>query len=190
MTFVELLLTAIALSMDAFAVSACKGLNMRVFNWKRAGVIGLFFGGFQAIMPLLGWLLGKQFEHLITSVDHWIVFALLALIGGKMIYDALKPEEENSCPAEEKLNIKELVGLSFATSVDALAVGISFAFLKVQILPSVLTIGVTTCLLSIVGVAIGQRFGAKYERRATLVGGIVLVLIGLRILLEHLGMLG
>ena len=190
MTFVELLLTAVALSMDAFAVSACKGLNMRVFNWKRAGIIGLFFGAFQAFMPLLGWLLGKQFEQLITSVDHWIVFALLSLIGGKMIYDALKPGEDECCTTEEKLDLKELVGLSFATSIDALAVGISFAFLKVQILPSVLTIGVTTCLLSIVGVAIGQRFGAKYQSRATLVGGVVLVLIGLRILLEHLGVFG
>ena len=190
MTFVELLLTAIALSMDAFAVSACKGLYMRVFNWKRAGVIGLLFGGFQAIMPLLGWLLGKQFEHLITSVDHWIVFALLVLIGGKMIYDALKGGEESCCPAEDKLDLKELIGLSFATSVDALAVGISFAFLNVQIIPSVVTIGITTCVLSMAGVAIGQKFGAKYEDRATLIGGIVLVLIGLRILLEHLGVFG
>ena len=187
MTFVELLLTAIALSMDAFAVSACKGLNMRVFNWKRAGVIGLFFGGFQALMPLLGWLLGKQFEHLITSVDHWVVFALLTIIGGKMIYDALKAGEEEGCPTEDKLDIKELIGLSFATSIDALAVGISFAFLNVQIIPSVVTIGITTCVLSMLGVAIGQKFGAKYQDRATLIGGIVLVLIGLRILLEHLG---
>ena len=187
MTIVELLLTAVALSMDAFAVSTCKGLNMRTMNWRRAGIIGLFFGGFQAIMPLIGWMLGRQFEHLITSVDHWVVFALLGLIGGKMIYDALKVGEEDGCPVEDTLNIKELVGLSFATSIDALAVGISFAFLRVQILPSVAVIGVTTCLLSMVGVAIGQKFGAKYQSRATLVGGIVLVLIGLRILLEHLG---
>ena len=190
MTFIELLLTAVALSMDAFAVSACKGLNMRVMNWKRAGIIGLFFGAFQAIMPLLGWLLGKQFEQLITSVDHWIVFALLSLIGGKMIYDALKGGNEADCPTEDKLDIKELIGLSFATSIDALAVGISFAFLNVQIVPSVVTIGITTCVLSMLGVAIGQKFGAKYQDRATLIGGIVLVLIGLRILLEHLGVFG
>ena len=190
MSFIELLLTAVALSMDAFAVSTCKGLNLRVMNWKRAGLIGLFFGGFQALMPLIGWLLGKQFEHLITSVDLWIVFALLSIIGGKMIYDALKPGEDCECPVEDKLDIKELVGLSFATSIDALAVGISFAFLNVKILPSIAVIGVTTCLLSMVGVAIGQKFGSKYQDRATLVGGVVLVLIGLRILLEHLGVFG
>lgn len=187
MTWIELFLTAVALSMDAFAVSACKGLNMRKLNWKHALIIGLFFGGFQAIMPLAGWVLGKQFERLITSVDHWVVFALLALIGGKMVYDALKGGEDTCGVEEEKLDLKELIGLSLATSIDALAVGISFAFLKVEILPSVVCIGITTCLLSILGVAIGQRFGAKYQSRATLVGGIVLILIGLRILLEHLG---
>ncbi|MEZ4509210.1 MAG: manganese efflux pump MntP family protein [Eubacteriales bacterium] len=148
-------------------------------------MIGLF-RWFQALMPLVGWLLGKQFEHLITSVDHWIVFALLSIIGGKMIYDALKTGED-SCPAEDKLDFKELIGLSFATSIDALAVGISFAFLNVKILPSIAVIGVTTCVLSMVGVAIGQKFGSKYQDRATLVGGVVLVLIGLRILMEHLG---
>ena len=136
---------------------------------------------------MLGWLLGSQFEHLITSVDHWIVFGLLALIGGKMIYDALKGGENRECPVEDKLDLKELVGLSFATSIDALAVGISFAFLKVKILPSVACIGITTCIISMAGVAIGQKFGAKYQSRATLAGGIVLVLIGLKILLEHFG---
>ena len=186
MTWIELLLTAVALSMDAFAVSTCKGLNLRTMSWKRAGIIGLFFGGFQALMPLIGWLLGRQFEHLITSVDHWLVFALLSVIGGKMIYDALKGAEESCCPEEDKLDLRELVGLSFATSIDALAVGISFAFLNVRILPSVAAIGVTTCGLSMLGVAIGYRFGAKYQDRATLIGGIVLVFIGLRILLEHL----
>ena len=190
MTFVELLLTAVALSMDAFAVSTCKGLNMRKMNWRQALIIGLFFGGFQALMPLIGWLLGKQFEGLITSVDHWIVFALLTLIGGKMVYDALKGGEEEGCAPETKLDIRQMIGLSFATSVDALAVGISFAFLKVQILPSVACIGVTTCLLSILGVAIGQRFGAKYQDRATLAGGIVRILLGVKILLEHLGAFG
>ncbi len=187
MSIVELLLTAIALSMDAFAVSTCKGLNLRTMNWRRAAVIGLFFGGFQALMPLLGWLLGKQFEYLITSLDHWIVFGLLCVIGGKMIYDAIKGEDAAACQAEERLDLKELVGLAFATSVDALAVGISLAFLNVRILPSVAVIGITTCAISMLGVAIGCKFGAKYQDRATLVGGIVLVLIGLRILLEHLG---
>lgn len=190
MTFAELLITAVALSMDAFAVSACKGLNMRHLNWRQALIIGLFFGGFQALMPLAGWLLGKQFESFITSVDHWFVFALLALIGGKMVYDSLKGDGVESCPTEDKLNFKELIGLSFATSIDALAVGISLAFLNVRILPSVACIGITTCLLSIAGVAIGQRFGAKYQNKATLFGGAVLVLIGLKILLEHLGVFG
>lgn len=186
----ELLLTAVALSMDAFAVSTCKGLNMKKVNWRHALVIGLFFGGFQAFMPLIGWLLGKQFERLITGVDHWLVFGLLGFIGGKMIFDAIRGGEEAGCVIEEKLNYKELIVLSFATSIDALAVGISFAFLKVRILPSVAVIGVTTCLLSILGVAIGQRFGAKYRDKATLVGGAVLVLIGLKILLEHVGVFG
>ena len=190
MGLIELLLLAVGLSMDAFAVSICKGLAMKKISFKSCAICGVWFGGFQALMPLLGWLLGKQFEHLITSVDHWIVFALLSMIGGKMIYDALKSGGEAECPVEDKLDLKELVGLSFATSIDALAVGISFAFLNVQILPSVATIGVTTCLLSMLGVAIGQKFGAKYQDRATLVGGIVLVLIGLRILLEHLGVFG
>lgn len=176
----ELMLTAVALSMDAFAVSTCKGLNMKKVKWRHALVIGLFFGGFQAFMPLIGWLLGKQFERLITGVDHWIVFGLLGMIGGKMIFDALKGGEETDCEQEEKLNYKELIVLSFATSIDALAVGISFAFLKVRILPSIAVIGVTTLLLSILGVAIGQRFGAKYRNKATLVGGAVLVLIGVR----------
>lgn len=188
MTFAELLITAVALSMDAFAVSTCKGLNMRTMNFKQALIIGLFFGGFQALMPLAGWLLGKQFEVFITSVDHWLVFALLALIGGKMIYDSKNGGEGDCCPAEGGLRLKELVGLSFATSIDALAVGISLAFLNVRILPSVACIGVTTFLLSVAGVAIGQRFGAKYQNKATFAGGVILILIGLRILLEHLGL--
>lgn len=189
MTFIELLLTAVALSMDAFAVAACKGLGMRRVDWRRALTIGLFFGGFQAGMPLLGWLLGKQFAKLITSVDHWVVFALLSLIGGKMIIDAIRDGGGEVCKTEQKTDYRELVALSFATSIDALAVGISFAFLKVKILPSVLCIGVTTFLLSLLGVAVGQKFGAKYQRKATLAGGVVLILIGLKILLEHLGVL-
>ncbi len=190
MTFTELLLTAVALSMDAFAVSTCKGLNMRQLNWKNAVIIGLFFGGFQAAMPLIGWLLGKQFESLITSVDHWIVFGLLAFIGGKMMYDALKGGEDDACTVEETLDYRQLVMLSFATSIDALAVGISFAFLQVSVLPSVGLIGITTFLLSILGVVIGQRFGSKYQNKATLLGGVVLIGIGLKILLEHLNIIG
>lgn len=188
MTLIELLLTGVGLSMDAFAVSMCKGLGMKRLNKKNALIIGLYFGGFQALMPLIGYLLGRQFEHLITGVDHWIVFALLAYIGGKMIYDALKKKDETEC-CGDALNHKEMLLLALATSIDALAVGISFAFLDVSILPAITIIGVTTFVLSIVGVLIGHRFGAKYESRATLLGGVILVLLGLKILLEHLGVI-
>lgn len=189
MGFVELFLLAVGLSMDAFAVSICKGLKMRKINYSHACIIGAFFGGFQALMPLIGWLLGKQFEKYITSIDHWIAFVLLGIIGGKMVYEALKGEDDN----EEKdgkendvLDIKELFILAVATSIDALAVGITFAFLRVSILPSILTIGITTFVLSVIGVAIGNRFGAKYKSKAEVAGGIILILIGLKILLEGL----
>lgn len=190
MGFVELLLLAIGLSMDAFAVSVCKGLCMKRLNLRQATVVALFFGGFQALMPLVGWALGTQFEQFITPVDHWIAFVLLALIGGKMLWDAFhEDDEELSCPADGKLDLRELVMLAVATSIDALAVGITFAFLRVDILTSVGLIGVTTFALSIVGVAVGHRFGARYEKPATVAGGIVLILIGLKILLEHLGII-
>lgn len=176
--------------MDAFAVATCKGLNMQKLNGRQAAVIGLFFGGFQALMPLIGWLVGTQFAGLITNVDHWVVFALLAFIGGKMILDAVRGGDDEGCGCgETKLDLKELTMLALATSIDALAVGISFAFLRVKIIPSVLTIGVTTFLLSVLGVAVGCRFGAKCRDKATLAGGIILVLIGVKILLEHLGVL-
>lgn len=192
MGFIELLLLAVGLSMDAFAVSICKGLKMRKINYGHACVIGAFFGGFQAIMPLIGWLLGKQFEKYITSIDHWIAFILLGIIGGKMVYEAIKGEDDENEKDGEKndvLDIKELFILAVATSIDALAVGITFAFLKVSILPSILTIGVTTFLFSIIGVAIGNRFGAKYKSKAEVAGGIILILIGIKILLEGLGII-
>ena len=185
MSFVELLLIAVGLSMDAFAVAVCKGLGMRRMNWKNATIIALFFGGFQALMPLIGWLLGKQFEQYITSIDHWIAFVLLAFIGGKMIWEAVKGEEEASC--EDRLDLKELFGLSIATSIDALAVGITFAFLQVQIVPSVISIGVTTFVLSLAGVAIGNKFGSRLSQKAQIAGGAILILIAFKILLEHLG---
>lgn len=182
--------------MDAFAVSVCKGLKMRRLNKKNAAVIGLFFGGFQAIMPLIGWLLGKQFEKYITSFDHWIAFVLLAFIGGKMAIEAIKGDDDeqnddggNKTSDGEKLDLKELTMLAVATSIDALAVGITFAFLKVNILTAISIIGVTTFVLSIIGVAVGNKFGMKYKSKAEIVGGIVLILIGLKILLEHLGIL-
>ena len=190
MGFVELFLIAVSLSMDAFAVSVCKGLCMKRLDVRQAVVIALFFGGFQALMPLAGWALGTQFEALITPVDHWIAFVLLGIIGSKMLWDAFhEDDEELSCPADGKLDLRELVMLAVATSIDALAVGITFAFLRVDIAVSVGLIGITTFVLSIVGVAVGHRFGAKYEKPATIVGGIVLILIGLKILLEHLGLI-
>ncbi|MBU3804888.1 MAG: manganese efflux pump MntP family protein [Candidatus Cellulosilyticum pullistercoris] len=188
MGIIELILIAIGLSMDAFAVAVCKGLCMRKINYKHTLIIALFFGGFQAIMPLIGWVLGKQFEQYITSVDHWIAFGLLVLIGGKMIWEVFKGEEEEAaCSYVEKLDLKELFILAIATSIDALAVGITFAFLKVNIWMPISLIGVTTFGLSMVGVIIGNKFGEKYKSKAELAGGIILILIGFRILLEHLG---
>ncbi len=188
MGWLELFLTGVGLSMDAFAVAMCKGLRMRTLDRKRALLVGLFFGGFQALMPLIGWLLGRQFEHLITNIDHWVVFALLGFIGGKMIFDALHGGEEEDC--SDSFSLKELTLMALATSIDALAVGISFAFLQVEIFSAIATIGVTTFVLSIIGVVIGCRFGVKYRTKATLAGGIILILIGIKILLEHLGVLG
>ena len=180
MGFVELFLIAVSLSMDAFAVSVCKGLCMKRLDVRQAVVIALFFGGFQALMPLAGWALGTQFEALITPVDHWIAFVLLGIIGSKMLWDAFHEDdpEDLACPTDGKLDLRELVMMAIATSIDALAVGITFAFLRVDIAVSVGLIGITTFVLSIVGVAVGHRFGAKYEKPATIVGGIVLILIG------------
>lgn len=186
MGFIEVLLTGIALSMDAFAVAVCKGLNMRKINYNHTLIIALFFGGFQALMPLIGWLLGKQFESYIVSIDHWIAFVLLAFIGGKMIIEALKGDEEE-CSSCIKLDIKELFVLSVATSIDALAVGITFALIKVNIWGAITTIGLTTFVLSAIGVLVGNKFGSKYKNKAEFAGGIILCLIGLKILLEHLG---
>ena len=182
----ELLMIAVGLSMDAFAVALCKGLAMPKMNWRRAGVIALFFGGFQAAMPLLGWVMGRQFEKYITALDHWVAFVLLGFIGGKMIWEALR-EGEKEAPQEESMDIKEMFMLSIATSIDALAVGITFAFLEVNIMPSVAAIGVTTFLLSLLGVAAGNRFGALLMKKAEIAGGSILILIGIKILLEHLG---
>lgn len=187
----EIFMIGVGLSMDAFAASICKGLNMRRLNIKNMLIIGLFFGGFQALMPAVGWLLGKQFESYITSVDHWVAFALLVFIGGKMIYDVFTEKNEDECGEKtNRLDKKEVLTLAVATSIDALAVGISFAFLQVDILKAVSVIGVTTFVLSVIGVAVGNVFGSKYEKKATLAGGIILILIGLKILLEHTGMLG
>ena len=189
--FIVLFLMGVGLSMDAFAVSVCKGLAMRKVNKKQAIVIGLFFGGFQALMPLLGWSLGIQFEQYITSIDHWIAFILLGFIGGKMIVEAVKPDDESVEVKEmdPPLNIKEMFVLAIATSIDALAVGITFAFLDYPIVESIVIIGITTFVISIIGVYIGNFFGSMYKKKAELAGGIILVLLGNKILLEHLGVL-
>ena len=190
MSFAELLLIGVALSMDAFAVAVCKGLSMKKINWGHGAVIALLFGGFQALMPLVGWLLGTQFQRYITSFDHWVAFALLAFIGGKMTLESFKKDEEDACVPEEALDLGELLILAVATSIDALAVGITFALLPdVNIWSSIGLIGVTTFLLSLLGVAVGNRFGSKYRKKAELAGGLILIAIGLKILLEHLGFL-
>lgn len=187
MGIVELLLLAISLSMDAFAVSVCQGLSMDKINKKKTLIIGLYFGGFQAIMPLIGWALGTQFEKYITSIDHWIAFILLSIIGINMIIEALKKDDEPIDTLNGNIiNHKELFMLAIATSIDALTVGIMFAFLRVNVIPSVSIIGVCTLILSMLGVCIGNKFGSKYKNKAEFVGGLVLILIGLKVLLEHL----
>ena len=190
MSIVELFLIGAGLSMDAFAVAVCQGLCMPKLNLRQGGVIALYFGGFQALMPLIGWFLGSQFAGYIQSFDHWVAFVLLALIGGNMVREALSPEEEEtSCAVNSKLDHKKLFMMAVATSIDALAIGVAFAFMDVLILPAVSLIGCTTFCLSLVGVVVGNFFGSRYKKRAELTGGIILILLGVKILLEHLGIL-
>lgn len=172
--------------MDAFAVSIGKGMGMRKLDMGQALVIALFFGGFQALMPVVGWALGAQFAHYVTAVAHWIAFALLAFIGGKMIWEAVRGEagQEEDGP-EPRLSIRELLLLAVATSIDALAVGVTFAFLEVNIVFSAALIGITTFAISLGGVAIGHQFGSRWERPSTVAGGAILVLIGVKIVLDH-----
>ena len=181
----ELFLIAVGLSADAFAVAICKGLSVKKLKAKQALLTGLYFGGFQAFMPLIGFWLGSRFQSLITSVDHWIAFILLALIGFNMI------KESRGCAEElnDSFKFSEMLPLAVATSIDALAVGITFAFLQVNITGAVSMIGVTTFVLSILGIWIGNRFGAKYKSKAECFGGVVLILIGIKILLEHIGIM-
>ena len=190
MGIVELLLTAIALSMDAFAVSVCKGLGMRRMRYDQALVISLYFGVFQALMPLIGWLLGTSFSRYIQAFDHWIAFVLLAFLGGKMLWDVFHEKEDGEQEsAERRLDHRELFMLAIATSIDALAVGIAFACLDVNIWSSISIIGVTTLVISFAGVWIGNRFGNRFQKKAEIAGGVILILIGVKILLEHLGIL-
>lgn len=187
MGLLELFVLAVGLSMDAFAVSVCKGLAMARCNMKKAMVCGVWFGGFQALMPAIGYLLGRQFADYITAIDHWIAFVLLAIIGGNMIRESLSKEEE--C-ADDSLDIKTMFLLAVATSIDALAVGVTFAFLQgTNIVAAVSFIGVVTFCLSAVGVKVGNIFGMRYKAKAEFAGGVILVLLGLKILLEHLGVL-
>ena len=184
---IELFLIGVGLSMDAFAVSVCKGLGMEKINKKHAFLIGLYFGGFQALMPALGYLLGSQFESMITQIDHWIAFVLLGIIGSSMIKESREDEEEE---VSASFDVKTMLALAVATSIDALAVGVTFAFLHVNIVWAVTFIGCTTFVLSAIGVKAGNVFGMKYKSRAELAGGVILILMGIKILLEHLGFLG
>lgn len=186
MSLFTLFVTAVGLSMDAFAVSVCKGLAMKKLSLKKALVIGLWFGGFQALMPGIGYLLGTRFETYVTAFDHWIAFVLLGLIGINMIKEAMKGEEDET---DDSTDAKTMLLLAVATSIDALAVGITYAFLQVQIVPAVTFIGVITLILSVAGVKIGNVFGLKYKSGAEIAGGVILILMGTKILLEHLGLL-
>lgn len=188
MTLVELFLIAVGLSMDAFAVSICKGLSMQKCTVKKSTIVGLWFGIFQAGMPLIGYILGVQFQELITSIDHWIAFVLLGIIGGNMIKEALSDDDCEE--ADESLDVKTMFGLAVATSIDALAVGVTFAFLGVDIVPAVSFIGICTFTISAVGVKIGNIFGTRYKSKSEFAGGVILILMGTKILLEHLGIWG
>lgn len=190
MSIWELLVIALALSMDAFAVAICKGLSMKKMSWKNAVIAGLYFGGFQAGMPVIGYLLGTSFRDMITSIDHWIAFVLLGLIGANMIKESFeKEEEENADEKNEAFDVKTMVPLAVATSIDALAVGVTFAFLNVDIVPAVSFIGVITFFFSVFGIKIGNAFGIKFKAKAEFAGGVILILMGFKILLEHLGVL-
>lgn len=192
MGFFEVIVIGTGLSMDAFAVSVCKGLKMKKYSPKNALIVCLFFGVAQAIMPLLGWLAGKQFEQYITAFDHWIAFALLAFLGIKMLVECFKKDDAPAVTdEEEKLDIKELFIMAIATSIDALAVGITFAFLDLQmsVWLAVGIIGFVTAAICFAGTFVGYKFGSKFKKPAEIAGGIVLILVGLKILLEHLGVL-
>ena len=183
MGIIELILLSIGLGMDAFAISICKGISMKKMDWKKACIIGTYFGIFQAIMPVIGYFLGSTFESFITNFDHWVAFILLAIIGGNMIKESLS----NECDTiTDDINFKTMIILAIATSIDALAVGITFAFFNVNLILAITLIGIITFALSVIGTKIGNKFGDKYEKKAEFVGGVILILLGLKILLEHL----
>lgn len=184
MSLLEIALIGIGLAMDAFAVSICKGLAMKKMNYQKAFIIALFFGGFQALMPALGYLLGNAFASKIAAIDHWIAFILLAMIGINMIKEALS-KEADEC-VDETLRLRDLTMLAIATSVDALAVGITFAFFNVSIVLSTTIIGIITFVICVIGVKVGHVFGEKYKSKAELAGGIILIVMGCKILIDHL----
>ncbi len=187
MSLVELFIIAVGLSMDAFAVSVCKGLSVQKMKASHALTCGVYFGGFQALMPFIGYLMGSQFETMITKIDHWVAFILLGIIGINMIKESREKEEEY---LDCSFGVKAMLPLAIATSIDALAVGVTFAFLKVDIFWAVTFIGAVTFVLSAVGVKAGNVFGMRYKAKAEFVGGMILVLMGTKILLEHLGFIG
>ena len=187
MSLTELFIIAVGLSMDAFAVSVCKGLSVQRLKLGHALACGVYFGGFQGLMPALGYLLGSQFQNVIVKVDHWIAFILLGIIGINMIRESRDTDAES---LDSSFGFKAMLPLAVATSIDALAVGVSFAFLQTPIFQAVAVIGLTTFCFGVAGVKIGRLFGVKYETKAELMGGIILILIGSKILLEHLGILG
>lgn len=186
MSLVSIVLIAVGLSMDAFAVAICKGLKMRTVSYGKTLLIALFFGGFQALMPLIGWVIGYKFQRHIGNFDHWIAFILLAFIGAKMIYESFKPHDEDTT---DYLNVSELFVLAIATSIDALAVGVAFAVMNMKnIYFSAGVIGLVTFIFSIIGVLVGSKFGSVYKNKAEFTGGVILIILGLKILLEHLGL--
>ena len=189
MNFVELLIIAIGLSMDVFAVSIGKGLSVTKIKLSHALKVGLWFGGFQALMPLIGYMLGSTFAEIVSTFDHWVAFVLLSLIGGNMIKESLENDSDNDCDCNKKdkngFGLTTMFTLAVATSIDALAIGVTFAFFKVAIIPAIITIGITTFLFSVAGLKIGHIFGCKYKSHAELFGGVILILIGLKILIEH-----
>ena len=182
MGIIELILLSVGLAMDAFAVSICKGLSVRELRPKHGLIAGAYFGGFQALMPLIGWLLGRQFEELIKSVDHWIAFGLLVLIGANMIRESFGGDDEQNA----SFSFKAMLPLAIATSIDALAVGVTFAFLEVNIVLAITLIGVITFAISAAGVKIGNVFGTRFKSKAEFAGGVILILLGIKILVEHL----
>ena len=186
MNFIDLIIIAIGVSMDAFAVSICKGLSIRKVRPANAMTVGLWFGGFQALMPLIGYYLGVSFSELVSNVDHWIAFVLLGIIGGKMIKESF---EKETCDLDPDFSVKAMFPLAIATSIDALAIGVSLAFLRVNIWPAILLIGITTASFSCGGLYIGKFFGCRFKSKAELAGGAILCCLGIKILLEHMSLI-